>query len=105
MPLFSICLNYITNIHPMVVVYYIYVYILFIFFKQVDPMLLMTIDFFSFSKVPQLPSNLFINVVNENRGVFFFHSSLKVTLSYKLEDSSLGFTLMCKPSLFCKKTL
>jgi hypothetical protein len=49
---------------------------------QIDPMLLMTMGFFSFSKVPQFPSNLFINVVNKNEGQFFFSFSFEGTTTF-----------------------
>jgi len=49
----------------------------FFFSRQVDLVLLTTLGFFSSPKVPQLPSNLFINIVGDNMG-FFFHYSLRV---------------------------
>jgi hypothetical protein len=40
-------------------------------FGQADPMSLMTLVLFSSPKVLQLPSNLFINVMDHNKGFFF----------------------------------
>jgi hypothetical protein len=55
MPLFSICLNYITIIMLtstpwLLFIIYIYIILLLVYFGQADPMLLMTMDFFSFFK-------------------------------------------------------
>ncbi len=38
---------------------------------QTDPMLLMTMVFFPFPKVPQIPSNPFISIVDNSEGLFF----------------------------------
>jgi hypothetical protein len=58
------------------VIFYIKFY-LFIYSKQIDPSVIDDIRFFSFAKVSQLPSNLFISVMYNN-GKFVFHYSLRV---------------------------
>jgi hypothetical protein len=63
MPFFSIWFNYIiiVNIHPMLII------LNFIFLKHIDLMLLTTMGFF----LPQLPSNQFINIMDNNGGFIF----------------------------------
>jgi hypothetical protein len=46
------------------------------FFGQIDLVLFTTMGFFSFPKVPQLQSNLFIYIVDNKWGIFF-HSSFE----------------------------
>jgi len=50
-------------------VIYLFIYLL---FEQIDQMSLTIVGFcFPFPKVPQLPSNLFTSVVDDNGGLFF----------------------------------
>jgi hypothetical protein len=83
MLLFSKCLNYITNIMLTSIPWSLFIFkVIFTYlylFLQTN--WLSVVDdsdvFFSSTKMPQLLSNLFINVIDNNGG-FFFHSFSKV---------------------------
>ncbi len=66
--MFKLYYYYYANIHPMVIL----LLLLLLLFEQIDQMSLTIVGFcFPFPKVSQLPSNLFISVVDDNGGLFF----------------------------------